>query len=93
MPQIIVIADTPAEDGAAQVLFRERVTERLFESGHFTRQLAERLGWAVEDAQAMEQRAPVAPPPNAEDERRDEPPAEAERTARYGSAIPAGIGH
>ena len=52
MPQIIVIADTPAEDGAAQVLFRERVTGRLFESGHFGKQLVERLGWAVGDADA-----------------------------------------
>jgi hypothetical protein len=54
MPQIIVIADTPAEDGAAQVLLRERVTERLFESGHFGKQLVERLGWAVGDAVARD---------------------------------------
>jgi hypothetical protein len=56
MPQIIVIADTPAEDGAAQIVFRERVTERLFKSGHFSKQLVERIGWAVGDAHAADRR-------------------------------------
>jgi hypothetical protein len=54
MPQIIVVADTPDEGGAAQVMFRERVTRRDFDSGHFSTQLAERLGWAVGDAHAVE---------------------------------------
>lgn len=57
MPQIIVIADTPGESGAQQVMFRERVTKRDLESGHFTTQLAERLGWAVGDAHAFEHSA------------------------------------
>jgi hypothetical protein len=52
MPQIIVIADSLAEDGTARVMLRERVTERDFESGHFAAQLAQRLGWAVGDAPA-----------------------------------------
>jgi hypothetical protein len=56
MPQVIVIADSPAEDGTAQVMFRERVTERDFESGHFAAQLAERLGWAVGDAHDIDHR-------------------------------------
>jgi hypothetical protein len=56
LPQIIVIADSPAEDGTAQVMLRERVTERDFESGHFAAQLAERLGWAVGDAHAVDHR-------------------------------------
>jgi hypothetical protein len=56
MPQIIVTADTPGEGGAAQVMFCERVTKRDFESGHFATQLAERLGWAVGDAHAVERR-------------------------------------
>jgi hypothetical protein len=56
MPQIIVVADTPGEGGAALVMFRERVTERDFESGHFATQLAERLGWAVGDAHAVDHR-------------------------------------
>ena len=54
MPQIIVVADTPAEGGAAPIMFRERVTRRDFDSGHFATQLAERLGWAVGDAHAVE---------------------------------------
>jgi hypothetical protein len=54
MPQIIVVADTPGEGGDAQVMFRERVTRRDFDSGHFATQLAERLGWAVGDAHAVE---------------------------------------
>jgi hypothetical protein len=56
MPQIIVIADTPSEGGDAQVMFRERVSKRDFESGHFATQLAERLGWAVGDAHAVDHR-------------------------------------
>jgi hypothetical protein len=56
MPQVIVIADSPAQDGTAHVMFRERVTERDFESDHFAAQLAERLGWAVGDAHAIDHR-------------------------------------
>ena len=53
MPQIIVMADTAAEDGQAPVMFRERVNVRDFESRHFANQLVERLGWAVGDADAV----------------------------------------
>jgi hypothetical protein len=56
MPQIIVLADTPGEGGAAQVMFRERMTKRDFESGYFAAQLAERLGWAVGDTHAVDDR-------------------------------------
>jgi hypothetical protein len=50
MPQIIVMAD--AHDRS--VMFTERVTVSDFESRHFHTQLVERLGWAVEDAHAVE---------------------------------------
>ncbi len=50
MPQIIVMAD--AHDRS--VMFTERVTVSDFESRHFQTQLVERLGWAVEDAYAVE---------------------------------------
>jgi hypothetical protein len=50
MPQIIVIADRPAEDGEAPVMFRERVSVSDFDSPHFATHLIERLGWAVGDA-------------------------------------------
>jgi len=55
MPQIIVTADNPTETGDRPVMFTERVNVRDFESGHFQGQLVERLGWAVEDAAAVDQ--------------------------------------
>jgi hypothetical protein len=54
MPQIIVAADRGAGFGEGAVTFRERVTVADFESEHFMAQLAERLGWAVEDAAELE---------------------------------------
>ena len=50
MPQIIVIADRPAEDGEPPIMFRERVSVSDFDSQHFATQFIERLGWAVGDA-------------------------------------------
>lgn len=46
MPRVLVTAD----DGT--VFWDERVTVTHFESDHFRKQLAERLGWAVDDAHA-----------------------------------------
>jgi hypothetical protein len=57
MPQIIVTADGPAEDGKPLIMFRERVSVSDFESQHFMAQLAERLGWAVGDADELERRS------------------------------------
>jgi len=54
MPQIIVTADRGAAFGEGAVTFRERVTIADFESDHFGKQLVERLGWAVGDADAVE---------------------------------------
>ena len=54
MPQIIVTADHGAAFAEGAVTFRERVTVADFESDHFGRQLVERLGWAVGDADAAE---------------------------------------
>ena len=50
MPQIIVTTDSPVLGRTGAVMLRERVTESDFESDHFTRQLLERLFWAVRDA-------------------------------------------
>ena len=61
MPQIIVTADKATEGGERAVMFTERVTIDDFESDHFQAQLVERLGWAVGDAQAAEQRAAREP--------------------------------
>jgi hypothetical protein len=54
MPQIIVTADRGAGLGEGAVTLRERVNVADFESQHFARQLVERLGWAVEDADRAE---------------------------------------
>jgi hypothetical protein len=54
MPQIIVTADRAAAFGEGAVTFRERVTVADFESDHFGKQLVERLGWAVGDADVVE---------------------------------------
>ena len=47
MPRIIVTADGQA----GRVLHSERVTPADFETEHFRAALAERVAWAVEDAE------------------------------------------
>lgn len=56
MPKIIVTADSRTEGDERAVMFTERVNPSDFESPHFQNQLVERLGWAVGDAQVIEQR-------------------------------------
>ena len=55
MPQIIVTADSDSARTDPSVLMRERVSVRDFESDHFAAQLVERVGWAVSDADEVEQ--------------------------------------
>jgi hypothetical protein len=57
MPQILVTADRPDDDGAA-VLLRERLSMLDLESDHFSARLLERLGWALVDANQIEHTAP-----------------------------------
>lgn len=59
MPQIIVTADKPSDDGQPPVMFRERVSVSDFESKHFANQLVERIGWAVGDADELNRRSSV----------------------------------
>jgi len=59
MPQILVVTEAPAEDRA--VVYRERISTSDFESAHFSGQLAERVGWAVEDADRFEREAAANP--------------------------------
>lgn len=54
MPEILVTADRPA-GGNDAVLLRERISIPDLESEHFSAQLVERLGWALVDADEMEQ--------------------------------------
>lgn len=56
MPQIIVTAGAEDSHQEATVMLRERVNATDFESERFAANLLERLGWAVEDAAAAEQR-------------------------------------
>ena len=66
MPQIIVTADHPTDGGDRPMMFTERVNVQDFESDHFRAQLVERLGWAVGDADAVNQRHdPAEQPLNA----------------------------
>lgn len=60
MPQIIVRTDRSDDRGEAAVMLRERVNVADFESDHFAAQLVERLGWAVSDADEVEQEAAPA---------------------------------
>jgi hypothetical protein len=56
MPQIIVKADRSIDEGGdGAVMLKERISPADFESDHFQAQLVERLGWAVEDADQVEQ--------------------------------------
>ncbi|HWE11403.1 MAG TPA: hypothetical protein VG325_18785 [Solirubrobacteraceae bacterium] len=57
MPEIIVTADKPNDEGQPPVMFRERVSVSDFESAHFANQLVERLGWAVGDADELNRRS------------------------------------
>ena len=56
MPQIIVTASHGDDDSA--VMLQERITSSDFESETFAARLVERLGWAVDDAHAVEQAGP-----------------------------------
>jgi hypothetical protein len=55
VPQILVVAETPDEN-ASEVVYRERIALTDFESAHFSGQFAERVGWAVLDADRLEHR-------------------------------------
>jgi hypothetical protein len=54
MAQILIVADPPGE-AAGTVVYRERVAGTDLESNHFSGQLVERVGWAVRDADLLEQ--------------------------------------
>lgn len=52
MPQLLVVTDLPEAGG--KVVYRERILSSDLESKHFADQLAERLGWAVDDANQVD---------------------------------------
>jgi hypothetical protein len=61
MPRIIVKSDAPTD----RVLHSERVSPSDFETAHFRTQLAERVAWAVEDAERDATDAAPVPADNA----------------------------
>ncbi|HEX4670262.1 MAG TPA: hypothetical protein VH275_09865 [Solirubrobacterales bacterium] len=52
------MADT-AEEAGSTVVYRERVLSSDLESDHFSGQLVERVGWAVSDANELEEKVEV----------------------------------
>lgn len=53
MPQILVVAETGEEN---DVVYRERLSLSDFDSAFFGAQFAQRVGWAVHDADLLEHR-------------------------------------
>jgi hypothetical protein len=53
MPQILVVTNPPGET-VSTVVYRERIDTADLESDHFSGQLVERVGWAVQDADQIE---------------------------------------
>lgn len=53
MPQILVVTDSQNDDGST-VVYRERISTTDLKSTHFSGQLVERVGWAVDDASSLE---------------------------------------
>jgi hypothetical protein len=55
MPQILVVTDS-ADASASTVVYRERISIADLRSDHFSGQLVERVGWAVDDASDLERK-------------------------------------
>jgi hypothetical protein len=60
VPQILVVTEAPNETDSA-VVYRERVALADLESDHFSGQLVERMGWALLDADLLEQGSAESP--------------------------------
>lgn len=54
MPHLLVVTESSGEVPNT-VVYRERIALTDLESGHFSGQLVERVGWAVLDADKLEQ--------------------------------------
>lgn len=59
MTQILVVAGSRDDEGT--VVYSERLNPSDFESDHFSGQLVERVGWAVVDAEQIEQESETRP--------------------------------
>ena len=56
MPSILIVPDTDLGDATERYKLLERVCADDLRDEHIRAQLLERIGWAVEDAEAEEQR-------------------------------------
>jgi hypothetical protein len=86
MPQIIVTASGHPDTNGRTFTLTERVTARDFESRHFQTQLVERISWAVEDAQVLEERTAIAER-DPEPELSQPAPEEVDRQRRSASVL------
>lgn len=59
MPRIIVMSESNSNGRAGAITLDERVASADMRSGHHAAQLIERVGWAVHDADEVEQEAPA----------------------------------
>ncbi len=55
MPKILVVTDN-RDETTGDVVYTERIALSDFESSRFPGQLAERVGWALRDADQLEHR-------------------------------------
>jgi hypothetical protein len=60
MTQILVVTGPHGDSDPGTVVYRERINPSDFDSDHFSGQLVERVGWAVVDADEIENRHEVA---------------------------------
>ena len=60
MPRILVISE-PSTEHEDVITLDERVTSANMRSGHHAEQLIERVGWAVHDADDVEQKDASTP--------------------------------
>jgi hypothetical protein len=56
MPRVIVTTDAHRPEPSASVLLDEQVASIHLGDGHAAAQLIERLAWAIDDAEQIEQR-------------------------------------
>jgi hypothetical protein len=80
VPHIIVMADSATDRSDGTLTLRERITSSDLRSPHFSKQLLERLTWAVEDAHDV---PPSDPEPEHHEPADPEPDErQAQRSAR-----------
>jgi hypothetical protein len=57
VPRVQILADVPGRNPEATLT--ERVPSEMLADGHYADQLVERMGWALADAEQLEQPIPA----------------------------------